>query len=444
MRGHTYDLEHLAAMLGRAASWKSERRLRSTEKEDRRRGCGEGIAEVRGREETAGGGSRRAPRTASDRYTANYRKRPLAQPAILYPMKVVIRTIESAEIGTNPWASIARLRPIVNPGWPRAHDVYWHSAFWRWLESHPLANEMHRWVVVVDGDRVVGHLAAVPLYYRINGQRVVAHTPADYRVLPKYGFHAILLMRTLFRTCQNCVTCDIVPAVINVQTRLGAEEVGKLQNAMKLLDVSGIPSSMPISNPITRLLDRGLRAIDEMLTTGLEEDLEVGVLERFDESFDELFEKIAAVVPCLPEKDAAFLNWRYGPGSPQSGVTILGARGEEGILGYAVLSASVVERANFILDLTTLPGRRDVSRALLKEAVRHFRQTNETYPMVYRSLESPTSFHREDLWRLGGFFRRDGRYTLMLKFADSGLHKVASDSANWTYNIGDSENSFWE
>lgn len=84
----------------------------------------------------------------------------------------VVRTIESADVDTNIWASIARLRPIINPDWPRAHDVYWHSSFWRWLESHPLANEIHRWVVI-DGDQVVGHLTALPLYYRINGQRVI-------------------------------------------------------------------------------------------------------------------------------------------------------------------------------------------------------------------------------------------------------------------------------
>src|SRR3712207_9265479 len=54
---------------------------------------------------------------------------------------------------------------------------------------------------------------------------------------------------------------------------------------------------------------------------------------------------------------------------------------------------------------------------------------------------SPTSFHREDLWRLGFFFRQDGRYTLMVKFADSDLHRVASDSANWAYSIGEDRKS---
>ena len=43
------------------------------------------------------------------------------------------------------------------------------------------------------------------------------------------------------------------------------------------------------------------------------------MLERFDETFDELFESVAAGVPCVPEKDAAFLRWRYGPSSPSLG-----------------------------------------------------------------------------------------------------------------------------
>jgi hypothetical protein len=40
------------------------------------------------------------------------------------------------------------------------------------------------------GGEIVGHLAALPQYYRINGQRVVAHTPARYNVFPGYGFTA--------------------------------------------------------------------------------------------------------------------------------------------------------------------------------------------------------------------------------------------------------------
>jgi hypothetical protein len=35
--------------------------------------------------------------------------------------------------------------------------------------THPLADEMHRWVAATEEGEVVGHLAAMPQYYRIGG-----------------------------------------------------------------------------------------------------------------------------------------------------------------------------------------------------------------------------------------------------------------------------------
>jgi hypothetical protein len=58
--------------------------------------------------------------------------------------------------------------------------------------THPLAGEMRCWMVAA-GDEVVGHLTAVPLYYRINGQRVVVHRSAEWHVLTLYGRHAVYL-----------------------------------------------------------------------------------------------------------------------------------------------------------------------------------------------------------------------------------------------------------
>ena len=404
-------------------------------------------------------------------------------------MKVVVRPLESADL-----PGIERLRILVYPHHPEAHYVDWHSSIWRWLESHPLASEMHRWVLVTEEGEVVGHLAATPQYYRINGQRLVAHTPADYQVLPQYGFHALLLMRKFFRTAQNCVACDMAPAVVGIETRMGAEVAGDLHYAAKLLNVSRLPvppipapvrrflkrflnleeqaapthghedrpgagprdveergappmrPRVPIPKPIKGLLNRGLWVVDEGLGAVFGSSLEVEVLKGFDESFDDLFEKIAAAVPCLPEKDSAFLHWRYGPDSPQTPVTILGVRGGEGLLGYAVLGVTVETPGGFrdayILDLVTLPDRRDVARALLREAVRFFRR--EGAPIIrYRFLESPTSPRSSDLWRLGFFYRNKRRNSLLVKFADRDLHEMANDTTNWSYSIGDGEAAFW-
>ena len=403
-------------------------------------------------------------------------------------MKISIREFDnSAELQHG----IDRLRKLVYPHLPESSDVDWHSSIWRWLESHPLGEEMRRWVMVTEEGEVVGHLAATPQYYRINGQRVVAHTPADYQVLPQYGFQALLLMRKFFRSTQNCVAVDMLPSVIAVETRLGAEEAGHMHYVAKLLNVSRLPTPplpspverllglneqtaptnvyvdepgaepldvhehtipppqrprAPIPKPIKGLLNEGLRLVDEVLSGVFGDRSRVEVLEGFDDSFDELFEKIASRMSCVPEKDSAFLRWRYGPGSPQTPVTLLGVRNGDELLGYAVLGVTVESPAGFrdayILDLVSLPGRHDVARALLGEAVRFFRKAG--VPLVrYRYLESPTSPSSNDLVRFGFFPRKGRNNRLLVKFKDPGLHKLARHIANWSYSIGDGEATFW-
>ncbi|CAA9459728.1 MAG: hypothetical protein AVDCRST_MAG28-3044 [uncultured Rubrobacteraceae bacterium] len=398
-------------------------------------------------------------------------------------MKVAVRPFDhSADLQRG----IDRLRTLIFPHVPEAYDLEWHHGVWRWLESHPLAEDhMHRWVLVTEEDEVVGHLAAMPQAYRINGRTVIAHTPADYQVLPKYGFQALSLMRRFFRTAENCVAMDMLPTVIAVETRLGAEVAGELQYEAKLLDVSRLPmpripgpisrllnlkepapvhpeedSAMsgievhenvvppkhprvPFPAPVTSLMNGGLRILDRALIGASSGNLKVEVLEDFDESFDVFFEKIAAVAPCLPEKDATFLRWRYGPGSPAYPlVTVIGVRGREGLLGYAVLGVNQKDRDGYPLDLSVLPGRSDVARALLGETVRFFRRAK--VPIIrYRYLDSPATPRLADLRRFGFYTRKGRRNMLLAKFKDPGLHKMAKDLGNWAYSIGDGEATFW-
>ena len=401
-------------------------------------------------------------------------------------MKAVVRPLDDPSLEDG----VANLRIQAYPQFPETRDVEFYSSAYRWFRSHPLGSALHRWVAVDEDGRVVGHLAAVPQYYRIGGQRVVAHTPCDYMVDPRHGFQALSLMRTFFRTVENCVACDMVPAVIGVETRLGAEVAGQLQYAAKLLNVSRLPAPplpspvrrllslgeqtvtprgyasrpgpseteprdagehvtppsvrprAPIPAPVKRLLNGGLRTVDEALSSAFGDGLRAGVVEGFDESFDELFENAAAGVPCVPEKDAAFLRWRYGPGSPQFPVTVLAVKERETLLGYAVLMVTSTGQDGYVLDLTTLPGRRDAARALLRESVRFFRRAGVQI-VRYRFLESPTSPRSSDLRRLGFFRRKGRRNSLLVKFADSGLHEMANDTANWSYTLGDGEGSFW-
>lgn len=357
-------------------------------------------------------------------------------------MRSVVRPFDISDEREDLQGGVSKLRTLVYPGHPETRDVRWHSSIWRFFGHHPLADEMHRWVLDADGE-VVGHLAAIPQYYRIGGERVVAHTPADYMVLPGYGFGAVSLMRTFFRSAKNCVACDQVQEAIAVEKKFGLESAGNLYYAAKVLTVSDLPR-LPKATPsfVSGIADQGLRAVDRALLTGFGSSLEVETIEEFDESFDRLFERIAAAIPCVPEKDAAFLRWRYGPGSPQAPVTVFGVRDGKDLLGYTVLRVTQAGDNGYLLDLTTLPGRDDVARALLRAAVLYYMRAG-VYIIRYRFMESHTAPRKEDLRRLGFFFRQKRRHTLLVKFADSGVHKTALDPDNWSYSVGDGEASFW-
>ncbi|HEX6710050.1 MAG TPA: hypothetical protein VF068_06925 [Rubrobacter sp.] len=398
-----------------------------------------------------------------------------------------MRPFEGAELEAKLEDKVSQLRIHAYPDFPEVREVEYYAALYRWYETHPLADQMHRWVAMTEEGEAVGHLAAFPQFYRIDGKRVVAHTPGDYMVLPQYGFQAIMLMRSFFRATENCVVSDMVPAVISIETRLGAEVAGELQYAAKLMNVSRLPMPSvpaplrrifrlpdqfapargftdrpgvepqeveehvappaprpraPIPGPVKGLLNHGLRIVDEALGNRFGADLETETLDGFDDSFDDLFERVAAVVPCLAEKDAAFLRWRYGPGSPQAPVTVLGVRSGGRMLGYVVLKVAIHGQDGYILDLTALPGRKDVVRALLREAVRYFRKTGVQI-IRYRFLESPSSASQTDLLRLGFFYRRGRRHKLLIKFKDTHLHEMAGDLVNWSHSFGDGEAGFW-
>jgi hypothetical protein len=398
-------------------------------------------------------------------------------------MKTAVQPVKGPEMENK----ISQLRIHSYPDFPEVHDVGYYSNLYRWYRDHPLSDELYRWISVTEEGELVGHLTAFPQFYRIDGQRVVAHTPGDYMVLPQHGFQAIMLMRSFFRQTENCVVCDMVPAVIGVETRLGAGVVGDLRYEAKLMNVSRLPMPSvpaplrrllnlpqqfapargftdrpgadtheveehvappaprpraPIPRPLQALMNRGLEAVDEALGSSFGGDLEVEELDSFDDSFDDLFERVAAVVPCTAEKDAAFLRWRYGPGSPQAPVTVLGVRSGGRLLGYAVLRTAFHGQDGYILDLTALPGRQDVVRALLRETVRSFRRMGVQI-IRYRFVESPTSPRSTDLRQLG-FFRRRGRsHKLLTKFTDKGLRQTTDDLANWSMSFGDGEAGFW-
>jgi len=366
------------------------------------------------------------------------------------PRTVVLRPYEDRDLpGT------LELRPRVYPGWKDAGDAAWHTAVYDWLGRNPVDAPMHRWVLDDDG-AIVGHLAAVPLAYRIGGARVIAHTPTDYMALPGYGFHAVALMRTFFQATASYAACNVAGEVSKIEGLFGPARVAGLQQAVKVLDLGRYPRlASPLLRPLARVAALGIRAVDAIRSRAPSDGVEIGEADpasAFDASFDQLFEAAASAVTCIPEKTAAFLRWRYGPGTPRP-VRLLTARDAAGnLLGYAV-ARTTGSGDGFILDLSTAPGRRDAARALLVEAVRQFWR-ERAFVVRYRFLPSAVSAARSDLVRLGFRFpggtrgvlpgaRPERQLELSVKLADPAGQAAAVVPEHWSYNLGDGEASFW-
>lgn len=315
-------------------------------------------------------------------------------------------------------------------------------ARFRWSQEENLfPRDTHQWILA-DGADVVGFVAALPQRFRIGGRDVLAHSSSDYMVRPDHRFHGIRLMRELFRRCENCVSLDNAEATIAVLTLLKCRSVGELHRWTKVLDGRAARGRLTWAKNVPEaafsLANAGLRVVDRARGSRA---FEVREVPAFDARFDRLFERLASRAPAMMVRGAEYLDWRYGPSSPQSRRsvgTITDPSGE--LLGYVVACASSDgDHAGYVLELATSEAHDEIALALLSFAIERLRERG-AWLVRYHHLPSNATFSPSVLERLG-FVRRQPGYRLMVKLADPSAAAIASDAQSWNYSFGDSEAS---
>jgi hypothetical protein len=99
--------------------------------------------------------------------------------------------------------------------------------------------------------------------------------------------------------------------------------------------------------------------------------LSITTLERFDDRIEELFEEAARAFDFLVVRSRDYLNWRYC--EPAAGRFTVRVAEEEGrLLGYLVFR--IAEGEGYVADLLALPGRTDVVRSLIEDALHLLRE----------------------------------------------------------------------
>ena len=311
---------------------------------------------------------------------------------------------------------------------------------WTWAhKENVIPNRSLKWVLVSD-QRVVGFLAAIPQWYSLGRDRVIAHTPCDFMVHPDYRFHGIQLMTEFFNSCPNCVTCDDIPATIGITKWLGAQPVSPVVTYVKVLDARALRFGREVPGVLYGVGSYVLEGIDRVLLSK-PSGVRLTPLSDFDHRFQELYEETSRTVPAMVAKDGPFLGWRYGQSSPHGSREIVTATTPNGeLLGYVVLYLAMTPRpSGYVLDLQVLPDRsNDIDQALLACAAERFRELG-ALTMKYHRVPSPFVPSRGLLAQLGFIARNRVNRLLMVKFAEPDLARVASESGNWRYSFGDLE-----
>ena len=168
--------------------------------------------------------------------------------------------------------------------------------------------------------------------------------------------------------------------------------------------------------------------IRHMVDRSIEDDgsYSINVAERFDDSSDSFWRKVAPHYNFIGKRDKEYLNWRYC--DPRSGnYTVLQAKDKDKLLGYVVTSMELGDLypTGYIIDLLALHGKNEVAVALVNAAVK---KINENGVNVIRALIVKGHPYESVFERNGFIDNRESLYVRYRKSADSEESKTLRDS----------------
>jgi hypothetical protein len=310
---------------------------------------------------------------------------------------------------------------------------------WEWQYSRNPNNpggEPEIWIAR-EGTAIVGQYATMPVEVSIRGQAIRGSWGMDVMVAPERQRQG--LGEVLFRTWDR-----------NVGASLGlglSESSYRLFQKLRWPDLGPIPC---LVKPLTRRAFRrpnwptGVNRLVSALTLPVVKlvartrplSAEVRVIPKFDESFDELWERIAPKFALAVRRDARYLNWKY-TSAPHVRYTIASLRRDGNTVGYAVYRhvheprGRVTLLVDFLADPEDEPGFSTLLRWIDREARRADSDKIRTFAMH-------AGFRR--IIRRAGYFQVKSSVQFVAKV--NALDVPASfydQTDDWHVTLGDSD-----
>ncbi|MGC2237660.1 MAG: GNAT family N-acetyltransferase [Pyrinomonadaceae bacterium] len=327
---------------------------------------------------------------------------------------------------------------------PRMSD----ERFWTWhfLENPYVTSDNLPVWLAKSGERIAGQLAAIPVNLKVGGERKRAMWILDMIVHEDFRRQGIAKRLTL----KSEEYCKLGLGVNTMEQHapallqgLGWKIIGKIPRYSKMLHAGNVLPEISRVNPLRKtfnFLSIPFRPrADKSLFEGRGK---LRVIEKFDSSFDKLWDESGEQWTCAVARDSALLEWLYIK-QPGKKFDIIGYFERDRLLGYAVLfvrkagANGAVSKAA-ITDLCYHPsGSGEIIDELLRGSLQ-IAAGRGAGVLVTDAVDTLI----DDRLRSCGFARVKNPLQLMVKSNEN--QDLLYDANKWFLTRGDSDISIFE
>src|SRR5262245_1699524 len=310
---------------------------------------------------------------------------------------------------------------------------------WEWQyrrnPNNP-AQEPEIWIAR-EGTAIVGQYATMPVQLSVRGREVRGSWGMDVMVAPERQRQGLgeVLFRTWDRNVGASLGLGLSESSYRLFQKLKWPDVGPVPCLVKPLTRRALRRpNWPVA--INRLVSALTLPIVKIVARTRPLRAEVRLIQRFDESFNTLWDELAPKFDFAVRRDAAYLNWKF-VSAPHVRYSIAMLRRDDRNIGYAVYRHlhEPRGRVTLLVDFLADPDDEPALRTLFHWIDREARQADSDKIRVFAMHEG---FRR--VLRRSGYFQVKSTMEFVAKIngidLESGFY---ADTERWHVTLGDSD-----
>ncbi len=288
-----------------------------------------------------------------------------------------------------------------------------------------------------EGTAIVGQYATMPVRLSVKGQEVQGSWGMDVMVAPERQRQGLgeLLFRTWDRNVGASLGLGLSDSSYRLFQKLNWPDVGPVPCLVKPLTRRALRRpNWPV--PINRLVSALTLPIVKIVARTRPLRAEVRLIQRFDDSFNVLWDELAPKLDFAVRRDAAYLNWKF-VSAPHVRYSIAMLRRDERNIGYAVYRHLYEPRGRvtLLVDFLADPDDEAALRTLFHWIDREARQADSD---KIRTFAMHASFRR--LLKRSGYFQVKSTMEFVAKVNAVDVDPAFYENTdNWHVTLGDSD-----